>query len=207
MTPCLQRSLDRSRGPAGQPRQVDLGAERGPLAELATLLNTRNGFFLFNAGIQIYRAGEPGIGPELQQWNTALAWKDTYGALADGLFCFGQDLFGRQFAIENTSTVVAFDPETAERTPIAESLEAWAAWLWDAPDVNGTRAYATAWQDEHGALTPDQRLIRWRFFILGGSYDFDNMAVKDARACMRIRGPIAQTIKQSADGTVLRLRR
>ncbi|MFD2422399.1 SMI1/KNR4 family protein [Amycolatopsis pigmentata] len=203
MTPALQPLLDRSRGPTGQPRQVDLGVERGPLAELADLLSAKNGFFVFNAGIQIYRAGEPGLGPELQEWNTTEAWKDNYGGLADGLFCVGQDLFGRQFAIDNRHTVVVFDPETAERIPIGESLEAWAAWLWEDPDVNGTRAYATAWQDEHGALTPDQRLIPLRFFILGGSYDFDNVAVKDARTCMRIRGPIAQTINQSADRTVL----
>lgn len=206
MTPHLQRLLDRSRGPTGQPREVDLGIERGPLAELGTLLSRRNGFFAFNAGIQVYRAGEPGLGPELQHWNTASTWKDTYGGLGDGLFCFGQDLLGRQFAVQDTNHVVVFDPETAERTPVGESLEAWAAWLWDDPDINGTRGYATAWQDQHGPLTPNQRLIPMRFFTFGGSYGFDNIAVKDAHVCMRIRGPIAQIIKRSADGTVLRLR-
>jgi hypothetical protein len=207
VTPQLQRLFDRSRGPAGQPREVDFGVTSGPLAELAALLSARNGFFVFNAGIQVYRAGEPGVGPELQQWNQPDTWKDTYHGLADGLFCFGQDLFGVQFAINDRRTVVSFDPETAERIDLGDSLEDWADWLWYDPDVHGCHAFATTWQDHHGPLEPDQRLIPGRLFILGGAYDDTNLTVKDATTCMRIRGPIAQTTNQSADGTVLRLHR
>ena len=66
--------------------------------------------------MQVYRAGDPGIGPELQRWNTPATWKNSYQGLADGLFCFGQDLFGRQFALEHRQRIVVFDPETAHRT-------------------------------------------------------------------------------------------
>ncbi|SFQ66848.1 hypothetical protein SAMN05421810_11237 [Amycolatopsis arida] len=110
-----------------QPRPVELDADSEPLAELAGLLSRLNGFYLGNAGVQIFRAGDPGVGPELQTWNAAHTWKHTYHGLADNLFCFGQDLFGVQFAIEDRRRVVAFDPETAHRDPLGDTLHDWAA--------------------------------------------------------------------------------
>jgi hypothetical protein len=161
--------------------------------------------FTFNAGIQIYRAGNPGLGPELQHWNEPLTWKDTYEGLAEGLFCFAQDLFGVQFAITNEAHVIRFDPETARRDTLGDSLEAWADWLLSDPDLNGVRAFATAWQDEHGPLEVGKRLIPWRFFTFGGAYDFTNLTAKPAAECMRIRGPFAQQLHHKPDGAHLRL--
>ncbi|MFD4190743.1 hypothetical protein [Amycolatopsis thermoflava] len=196
----LQRLLDQARAPLGPVIRLDLGERTGPLGELANLLSQVNGFTVFNAGIQVFHAGARGLGPELERWNAADTWKDTYRGLADNLFCFAQDLFGQQFAIEDRVRIVLFDPETAEREPIGTSLDEWAAWLLTEPDVNGTHRYATAWQHAHGALDHDQRLIPWQLFSLGGSYDFDNIAVKDAAECMRIRGPFAQKIHDLPDG-------
>lgn len=192
--------FERAVGPSGQPRQVSFGIADGPLGQLGTLLSQHNGFFAFNAGIQVFRAGEPGVGPEIRTWNEPSAWKDTYEGLADDLFCFGQDLFGTQFAVERRARIVAFDPETAQRHPIGDALEDWAGWLLDDRDVRGCRAFATAWQDAHGPLDYDQRLIPRRFFNLGGRYTFDNLIVKDGATAMRIRGPIAQRLHELPAG-------
>ena len=73
--------------------------------------------------------------PELEHWNQAATWKETYAGLADGLFCFGQDLFGMQFAVIDNARLVSFDPETARQTDLGASLEDWAAWLLAEPDV------------------------------------------------------------------------
>ncbi|KAA5830685.1 DUF6531 domain-containing protein [Saccharopolyspora hirsuta] len=205
MTSALELLLDRSRGPAGLPREVELDAGEGPLAELAAVLSTRNGFFAFNAGVQVFRAGEPGVGPELQAWNRPDSWKGSYGGLADGLFCFGQDLFGVQFAVRDRRCVVTFDPETGRTTEIGPSLEDWARWLLQDPDQRGCRSFATRWQDENGALAPDQRLVPWRFFVLGGGYDDANLTAKDAVACMRIRGPVAEQVAALPDGAKLQI--
>lgn len=152
------------------------------------------------AGLQIFRAGAEGLGPDLQTWNDPQTWKHTYEGLADGLLCFAQDLFGTQFALDSEAHVVRFDPETAERTILGDSLEHWAQWLLADPDVHGAHAFATSWQDRHGPLTHDQRLIPLRFFTLGGTYEDDNLAVKDAAQCMRIRGPLTQTLYSLPDG-------
>jgi hypothetical protein len=56
-------------------------------------------------------------------------WKDFYRSRADGLFCFAQDLFGRQFAVVGHRRVVVFEPETADTLVLGDRLEDWAAWL------------------------------------------------------------------------------
>lgn len=206
MTAALERLLGVSRGPTGQARPVEFNTARGPLAELAELLSLRNGFYACNAGAQIFRAGDPGTGPELEHWNRADTWKQTYGSLAEGLFCFGQDLFGVQFAIADQHRVVTFDPETGARTDLGDSLEDWAAWLLEDPDTHGCRSFATAWQDAQGPLEHHQRLIPWQFFVLGGTYDEANLTVKDSATAMRIRGPIAQTVGVLSEGAELHLR-
>lgn len=201
----LRQLLDHARAPLGPVIQLDLGHDSGPLGELAALLSRVNGFTVFNAGVQVFHAGPRGLGPELDHWNAPSTWKDTYNGLAHRLFCFAQDVFGQQFAVEDRTRIVAFDPETAHREPLGNSLADWAAWLLNEPDVNGTRRYATAWQHAHGALDHDQRLLPWQLFTLGGSYDFDNITAKDAVDCMRIRGPYAQKIHDLPDGAQITL--
>ncbi|MCX2729410.1 hypothetical protein OOZ19_04095 [Saccharopolyspora sp. NFXS83] len=194
-----------SKGPFGPSRAVDFGTISGPLGELSAMLLQRNGFALFNAGVQVFRGDPGGIGPELAQWNSPHVWKDSYGALADDLFCFGQDLFGVQFAISDNRTVVTFDPENGHRASIGSSLQDWAEWLLADPNVRGAHGFATSWQDEHGALTVEQRLIPRRFFVLGGTYDRSNVTSMDAVEAMRIRGPLARHLHNLPKGANVQL--
>jgi hypothetical protein len=126
----LDQLLARARGPMGPEIELDFGAESGPLAELGQLITRMNGFFAFNAGIQVFRVGETGFGPDMLSWNTGEMWKDTYGGLADDLFCFGQDIFGVQFAVLGQDQVVRFNPETTATTLIGSSLDDWAQGLF-----------------------------------------------------------------------------
>ncbi|BAJ27165.1 MULTISPECIES: hypothetical protein [Kitasatospora] len=201
----LDQLLGRARGPLGPDVDLDFGVESGPLAELGRLITRMNGFFAFNAGIQVFRVGEEGLGHDLLSWNTDEVWKETYDGLADDLFCFGQDIFGVQFAILGQDQVVRFNPETTAITLIGDSLEEWARWLLADPDVNGANSFAYAIQKANGPLEPHERLVPLQFFTLGGGYDFDNMAVRDAADAMRIRGPIAQRIHDAPDGSTFHL--
>ncbi|MFJ8043909.1 SMI1/KNR4 family protein [Kitasatospora sp. NPDC096147] len=201
----LEQLMGRARGPMGPEIELDFGVESGPLVELGRVITRMNGFFLFNGGVQVFRVGDEGLGHDLLAWNTDELWKDSYNGLADDLFCFGQDLFGAQFAVMGGTEVVRFDPETAEVAVIGTSLEEWAAWLLSDPDVNGVNAFSYAFQQENGALEPNERLIPLQFFVMGGTYEFDNLVVKDAAVAMRIRGPVAQKVHGAPDGATIRL--
>jgi hypothetical protein len=204
----LEQLLGRARGPMGPSAELDFGVESGPLSELGAVISRINGFFLFNAGIQVFRVGAEGaegLGPDLLAWNDEGTWKDTYNGLADDLFCFGQDIFGTQFGIVGGEEVVRFDPESARVTPLGTSLEAWAQWLIADPDVNGAASFAYAFQQQNGPLDPGDRLVPLQFFVAGGGYDFDNFAVRDAVTAMRIRGPIAQQVHDLPDGATIRI--
>jgi hypothetical protein len=201
----LGRLLDRARGPLGPSATLDFGVASGPFAELAALLQRCNGFFAFNGGVEVYPVGGTAGVPELVAWNEPATWKQTYGDLADAYFCFGQDVLGTQFAIADRGTVVAVDPETAEATEIGGTLEAWAAWLLDDPDVNATDGLAYAWQEANGPLALNERLVPVQLFVLGGAFALDNLFVRDAVTAMRIRGPIAQQIAGLPDGASVHL--
>ncbi|WP_457033580.1 SMI1/KNR4 family protein [Kitasatospora sp. P5_F3] len=201
----LDQLLGRARGPMGPAIELDFGVEDGPLVELGRVISRTNGFFLFNGGVQVFRVGEEGLGPDMLLWNTDEVWKDTYAGLADDLFCFGQDLFGNQFAVAGGAEVVRFDPETADVTSLGTSLEDWAGWLLEDPDVNGVNSFAHAFQKKNGALGPDERLIPLQLFVMGGAYEFDNLTVKDSAVAMRIRGPIAQKVHNTPDGATIHL--
>lgn len=90
--PRTEELLGRARGPMGPRIELDFGVDQGPLAELAAVLTRMNGFFAFNAGVHVFRAGDDGLGPDLIAWNDADTWKCTYDGMADDYFCFGQDL-------------------------------------------------------------------------------------------------------------------
>ncbi|MEV8442645.1 SMI1/KNR4 family protein [Actinosynnema sp. NPDC051121] len=194
----------RGRGPLGPRVALDFG--EGLPGELAGLLSVTNGFAVFDYGVQVFHSGPGGLGPELSAWNDDAAWKFTYGGLADDLLCFAQDLFGVQFAIEGGRRVSAFDPETGERRTIGGSLDDWAEWLLAEPDKRGTRSFAGRWQDEHGPLGHDDRLLPRTLFVLGGEYTDDNLVVCDAVTAMRVRGPVARQVHGLRDGTTIRLR-
>lgn len=197
--------LERARGPLGQEVSVDFGNEYEALSELAELLSTMNGFYAFNAGVQIFHTGGPGESPELSYWNSPAAWKESFEGLADDVFCFGQDVLGMQYAIRNGTEFVRFDPETARSATIGHSLEDWSTWLLEDPKIRGTAFLAKVWQDEKGPLRPNERLIPLRFFELGGKVSFDNLVVKDAVEAMRIRGPIATQLQNLPAGSEVHL--
>lgn len=203
--PKLDDLLGRARGPLGPAGTVDLGQRQGLLAELSDLLSRTNGFFLFNAGVHIFRAGPQGHGYDVESWNQSATWKDTYQGLADDLFCFGQDVLGTQFAIVGNKSVVAFEPEACGREVVGASLEDWAAWLLGNPDVHATAGLAHAWQKQNRPLDLTERLIPRQLLVLGGELTLENLVAKDAAECMRIRGPIAHQIQDLPDGATISL--
>lgn len=181
--------------------ELDFGLPAGPLVELASALSERNGFFVFDAGIQVFRAGPVGLGYDLQHWNDQSIWKDGYGGMADDLFCFAQDLFGTQFAVVDGARVIMMDAESGIRHDVGDSLDEWAAWLLSDPDLNGHAQTARGWQDQFGAMDVTERLVHRRPLVLGGEHVVENVKVTDGLRLLRSLGPLAVAMRDLPDGT------
>jgi hypothetical protein len=181
-----------------------LGLPEGRIGEeLAEVLAERNGFYGFESALFLRGTGD--AESQLAGWNREGLWRDHYGPFGRGLFFFGEDLFGTQFAIEG-DVVTSFEPETGERTKIASSLEDWADQLFDDWNQMTGHSIARAWQILHGPLPSGKRLVARIPFVMNGSYDLDNLALIDDAAAMRARGDLAQQIHDLPDGTPVRFR-
>ena len=198
----LARLIARSSSAVSNSAVLDL--PKGRIGEeLAEILAERNGFYGFESALFLRGTGD--AESQLAGWNREGLWRDHYGPLAQGLFFFGEDLFGTQFAVEGDA-VVSFEPETGERTVIASSLEDWADQLFD--DWNQMTGYsiAHAWQTLHGRLPSGKRLVPRVPFVMNGSYDLGNLALVDDAVAMRARGDLALQIHDLPDGTPAQFR-
>jgi hypothetical protein len=173
--------------------------------ELAELLRRRDGFLAFASALRVFPASPSGAQRSLDEWNAPGLWRDAYDGLADGLVCFAEDAFGGQFALAGDE-VVAFDPETGDRRRAAASIEGWADAILRDHEVRTGWPLAVAWQERHGALPHHARLVPTIPFVLGGAYDVANLHLLDAVEGMRLRGEIAVQLRDTADGSRVRLR-
>jgi hypothetical protein len=176
----------------------------GTHRQLEELLAKRNGFYAFASALHVFSASAapPVVG--LAQWNAPGAWRAEFGSLAHtGLF-FAQDAVGGQFCLLGDA-VQKFDPETGERTRIANDLEEWASIVLD-DDTQTLWPLVDAWQRRHGALGPGKRLVPKVPFVLGGEFVVENLYAADAAKAMHLYAQIAKQVHNLPDGAQLEVR-
>lgn len=178
--------------------------DSGMFAEgLTTLLHERNGFFAFERALRFFPSVSVPISYGLADWNDNALWRFEYGDIARGCFFFAEDIFGVQFCTCDDAIAV-FDPETGQRTFVAESLDAWAkALLEDYELLTGYRI-AHEWQERYGVLSGRERVVPKTPFVLGGQFDISNLAAIDAVDGMRARGFVARQIRDLPEGAKVR---
>lgn len=174
-------------------------ADVGGSTELAALLRARNGFYAFESALHVWGRGAV-AGEDLREWNRESLWRGAFSDLDRGLTFFAEDVFGCQFGLDG-SAVVSFDPETAERVVIADSLEGWSARILEDYSLLTGYPLAHAWQEKHRAIRPGYRLVPKVPFVLGGDYAVSNLVEMRDFEAMRARGALAVQIHGTADGT------
>ncbi len=178
-------------GPAAPSLQAALPAPLGPLWA------QRNGWFAFWSALHVFPVGAVAGGLDVTAVNAAL--REAFGKLAVGHVAFGQDLFG-VLMTWHEDHVCGFDPETAEHEPIAGDLDGWATAVLAGPEELVGSAFAFDWQERHGRLEPDERLVPLLPFVLGGEYDDANLEPRDALKALRERAALARVIAKLPDG-------
>lgn len=203
MTASFDALVTRASEPLGTSSDLSGLPEGGPrFDELWELLRLRNGFFAFESALRVFPAGPSTSTMPAEQWNALGTWKYEYSGMADGLWCFAEDIFGVQFAIHGDD-VVSFDPETGDVRPVADSIGSWAHLVLMEYKTWTGWVIAHNWQTENGALSTSQRLLPKLPFVLGGSYDLTNLYAGDAVEGMRWRGSLATQIRDLPDGATI----
>lgn len=161
------------------------------------MLGRLNGFIAFESALVVRGVGdEPG---DLEGWNSPNGWRKDFGALADGLYFFAEDIFGSQFAIADQGIVV-FDPETGRRRPLASSVEDWADQLLDDYEFLTGFPLARAWQELHGQIPWGTRLTPRQPFVAGGQFELGNLRATHDAEGMQERATFAKKIHDIPDG-------
>lgn len=171
--------------------------------ELIELLSRKNGFYAFESALHVYPSGAECGQYTLEQWNAPEMWKQQYGDVAVNLLCFAENIFGDQFAIHGDK-ICRFDSETGECEDFAFNLEEWAEKILLDYNYETGFPLAHAWQEQHGALKPGQRLIPKVPFVLGGDYDVANLFACAALKGMHLRADIYRQIKDLPDGAKIK---
>src|SRR6266480_886951 len=173
MGPSLQKLLEIGGAPF-VPKDPDLAIPildrfGGIGASLTDVLKRKDGFLCFESALRVFPSVTVEASWGIGEWNSRDLWKADYRGLADDVFCFAEELFGRQFVIAD-GTVRIFEPETGELNAVALSLEEWASKLL--LDYNQMTGYGIAhkWQHMYGPLRARHRLMGKTPFVLGGDY-------------------------------------
>jgi hypothetical protein len=168
-------------------------------AALREMLERKNGFFCFESALHVFPYVTVERSWGLADWNEPQLWKVDFRGLADGTFCFAEDVFANQFLLSKDG-IATFNPETGDRETIASTLTEWAEKLLI--NYNELTGYPIAhqWQLEHGVLEPRHRLIPKRPFVLGGKYTMQNLVALDGVRVMKNLGNLAHQIHYLPDG-------
>jgi hypothetical protein len=178
----------------------------GPLTnDVLRLLWTRNGFFAFEGALHVYPSTQEVGVIDIERWNERSLWREAYDELTGGALFFAQDAFGGQFCIDK-SAIWRFDPETAEREKIGDSVEEWAAMVLENPGLHTGWKLAHAWQSHFRALKPGMRLVPKTPFVLGGEFTIHNLHAVECVTAMRFYGELAVQLHNHREGARIQLR-
>jgi hypothetical protein len=171
---------------------------------LYDLLHLKNGFYAFESALHVFPSAATGGERGIAEWNSPSGWREEYQDLAGGCLFFAEDVFGGQFCLFD-GAIMSFDPETGEKQFLSANVEGWAEQMLADFEVMSGFSLAHAWQSQHGALPPGQRLVPKTPFVLGGEVSLANLFSLDAEQAMRSRGHVAMQIRGLPDGTTVNL--
>ena len=179
-----------------RPHDVDGGL----VGEWLNMLDCANGFYCFESALHIFPSRTIGANLGLTEWNEAKTWRHEYQRLDRGGIFVAEDVFGDQFCLLKDA-IYTFDAETAQLTEIARSVGEWAEKM--VTDFESFTGFPVGhrWQSTHGALAASHRLVPKTPFVLGGSYEIENLYACESVAGMRVRGNLAMQIADVPDGT------
>jgi hypothetical protein len=127
MTPALGKLIEIGGAPfvRGSKPVGDAVSRVGDIgASIAEVLARKNGFFCFESALRFFPSSTAESSLGISEWNSVDLWKGDYRSVADNIYCFAEEIFGRQFVVHDRKIAV-FESETGSLEVVASSLEEW----------------------------------------------------------------------------------
>ena len=75
-------------------------------ASIREVLARKNGFFCFEAALRFFPSTTVESSWGILEWNSTNLWKADYRGIADKIFCFAEEIFGRQFVVHGENIAI-----------------------------------------------------------------------------------------------------
>ncbi|WP_086820580.1 hypothetical protein [Allokutzneria sp. NRRL B-24872] len=157
------------------------------------------GLYAFELALHVFSAHTA------EEWNAQDGWRSGFPNLDPDWWFFAEDVFADQFFRTPTGEVGVFRAEEGEAEMLAPDIEGWAEMVLGDFEVWTGHPVAHEWQKEHGRLAEGERLTPKIPFVLGGSYELDNLYAASAVEIMAFRASLAAQVESLSDGTEIRL--
>ncbi|UGU18159.1 SMI1/KNR4 family protein [Sinomicrobium kalidii] len=132
-------------------------------------------------------------------------FNEHYQNLVEGLYFFGQDVFGNPFAFKD-GKIVFFNLESGDLEIIANDFEEWLDVLYNDLDYYTGKSLALELSvNQRKGLAVDRRLCPKYPFILGGDYTIANLTLKDYRENVAYNSDIAKQVYNLPEGSKIKI--
>lgn len=168
--------------------------------EYINLLSMRNGFYAFESALLIYPSQNTKNIIGAYNWNTQFNWHKNYNLSRQKYIFFGSDIFSEQFTLSHKG-IEKFNPETGEMTYLSATIDEFCKLLLEDYNYQTGWAIAHDWQTINAPLIKGKRLIPKRPFILGGSFEAEQMVEIDITSAMQKYCMLYQQTKEAPNGT------
>ena len=128
-----------------------------------------------------------------------------YGDLFPNVLVFAEDIFGNQFAFLENNKIGFINIETACIDDTFENFEYFISNFSSSPDYFSGFSIANKWIAKNGEIHPSQRLSPIKPFVIGGSYDLENLHLLEKESLFAYTSFLAKQIKDLPDGTNITL--
>lgn len=166
-------------------------------------LKRYNGGYFYNNALILFGFSKEENQLNISHMNTL--FKNYYQNLIDGLYFFGQDIFGNAFGFRNEK-IVFFNIESGQKEILAENFEKWLDILYNDLDYYTGKSLACELNDKtREELTKEKRLCPKYPFILGGEYSLDNLALMGYIDNINYNSNIAKQVYNLPEGSKIKI--
>ena len=165
-------------------------------------LQTINGGYFFENGVHFYSVNAVDDYNDLENNNCILGKLYDFAHI-DDLYFIGQDVFGNQFAINNSNnSIVSLNIETGDFEWISQNFLEFISKIYNDYDYfAGTNLINKLERNYIEDLANGFRLCPKYPFVLGGSYEIENLYLKFHTENLKFNATLAKQIYEKEDGT------